>query len=738
MGIKLDEKIIEVAANAPRVFVAASIGVGDEFNREPGIQLTKEQIISLRQYETLGLSLPIRHDDIANYLHYGTDDTGSTGLTVADFLRTFQIIHEHARRWSPLREQIMLTGTDLKIFAGTILGVGSNIIEVYEDLRATRYLEQHDITTPDEYQKLKLKMPNLPGLELNPEDVPDIKYYLGKLLGRVRSCHAKAKSVQAALDSFSTDMRVRVVPETRLRLGFVSANTYEGEIKDLQKVIDARAAEIDELNKRYDQWVLEAVKSAATLNVGGLVLGIYQGVKAEEVRKERKELHIKQNASNTIMASKNQTLSSLNRVRGDLQNLNYIALEAKVATENLMLVWSALGKYVEASMTEVDEFGDATSLRRFANQIKSVVEPWSVIQTSADQLLEVFAAADAEYDRTNKVLRSGKKMLSGFSAPRYTPYDVVDLRSLNAVVQAASTDSQMLSEQFEYLPGVVATMKSLSVAIGGSVLAVRTHAQLGSIRLKRAAQKLKNYQLDLRNPEDAYDVREDMENELQKVFKALTTHTEDLEGIKTGMSGRFDRSASARWVCALEQDRTTAEQLKALTEEKIVALQPQMQSVSEAIDLIGKAGIDKIGKEAQLTFDNLKALGMAPPQAQIAMLAINTVKKTISGVGDLISYLNMLDGYDRLKEKASELKGQVARHARNITQLSGKIEMVGALDRMDDARWSYVKAFETIVNAFAQFSGDFQQHTSVPVEERVVVALARIPVIVDYLQPIQR
>jgi hypothetical protein len=51
MGIRVDNKIVEAAISAPQVFIAASVGEGQEYHRGVGIQLTKEQIISLRKYE---------------------------------------------------------------------------------------------------------------------------------------------------------------------------------------------------------------------------------------------------------------------------------------------------------------------------------------------------------------------------------------------------------------------------------------------------------------------------------------------------------------------------------------------------------------------------------------------------------------------------------------------------------------------------------------------------------------
>ncbi|ROM90680.1 alpha-xenorhabdolysin family binary toxin subunit A [Pseudomonas brassicacearum] len=738
MEFKMDSKVVEAAAKAPQVFVNASLGEGEEYNREPGMQLTKEQIVSLRKYETLGLSLPVRLQDVIAYLNYGAGDEGGVGLTARDFLRTFTTTYDHAKRWSPLREQIMLTGTDLKIFAGSIIRIGKAIVEVYEDLKASKYLEEHNINTPEEYQKLKLQIPNLPDLGLPSGDVPEIKDYLNDMLTKVKHCHEKAEHVRKQLDSFGTDMREQVLPEIKLRLEFISKNTYQADIQDLQKEIDQRSAEIDELNKQYDQLVQEAITAAATLNIGGLILGIYQGVKAENIRSERNKLKELQQADNQRMASKNQTLSSLNKVRDDLQNLSYVAIEAEVATQNLMLVWNALSTYIAASIKEVDILEEATSLRRFKNQILSIIDPWEQIKVGSDQLLGVFAEADKEY-KNNRLFFWGETMMrSLLDNSDYPAFNMAELRSHNAAVQGTNTTAQMLVEQFAYLPGTVGAMNDLAVAINKTTFDLRNQAQTTSIYLERAEKKLKGYQAELDYPDDVDEVREDMERELKNVFDKMSAHTEDLKSIHKSISTPFDRVASEKWVVTLKQDRAFAEELKINSEEKCAELNEQMKSVSEAIDLIGKAGVEKIGEEAQLSLDNLKALGLAPPQIQVALLAIDTLKKLISGIGDAISYLNMLAAYNRLKERAGDLRVQLQKHTQAIAQINGKIELVKTLDELDDGRWEYVSEFSNLVSDIEKFSREFKQDKSLPVEARTDTAIARIADVIQYLKTIQQ
>ncbi|RVD76934.1 alpha-xenorhabdolysin family binary toxin subunit A [Pseudomonas koreensis] len=738
MEMKLNDKVVEAAANAPLVFVNASLGAGEEYNRGTGIQLTKEQIISLRKYEVLGLSLPVRLQDVVAYLNYGAGDEGGVGLKALDFLRTFSMTYDHAKRWSPLREKIMLTGTDLKIFSGSIIRTGNAIVEVYEDLRASKYLEKHNINTPEEYLSLKLQMPELPELELSSDDILDIKAYLNDLLAKVANCHQGAERVRAELDNFGTDMREKVLPEIALRLQFVSRNTYQNDIKTLQEGIDRRANEIDELNKQYDLLVQEAIKAAATLNIGGLILGIYQGVKAEKIRSERNRLKQLQQVDNQSMASKNQTLSSLNKIRDDLQNLSYVAIEAEVATQNLMLVWNALGDYVEASVKEVDGVFEATSLRRFKNQLLNIIDPWEQIKVSSDQLLKVFEEADKDYERSGLVVRS-RSMMSLLSVSSAVPaFNTTRLREHNASVQGFNTTAQMLFEQFDYMPGTVGTMNNLALAVNKATYDLRSQAQATGIYLERAEKKLRSYQAELEYPEDADEVREDMEVELKNIFNKVSVQTEDLKAVHKSISAHYDRSASAEWVVTLKAERATTVELKVTFDEKLAGLAVEMKSVSEGIDLIAKAGIEKIGEQVQLSLENIKALGLAPPQVQVVLLAIDTLKKMISGIGEAISFLNMLAAYNRLNDKAGDLRTQINKYIKDIARIDGRIELVETLDQLDDARAKYAGEFSILIDDFTQFASDFRQNTSLPVETRAQAAIVRVAEVVKHLKSIHQ
>ena len=436
---------------------------------------------------------------------------------------------------------------------------------------------------------MKLQNPALPDLGLPAGDVPELKLYLEDILKKVRDAHVRAENVREELDNFGKDMREDVLPQIKLRLKAVASNTYQKDVKELQDQIDERAKEIDVLNKQYDQMVQEAIKSAAGLNIGGLILAIYTGVKAEGIRKQRNALREEQQRDNQKMAAKSKTLSSLNRVRDDLQELTSVAIDAEVATQNLMLVWNALSLFIGESKKSADLLEDATSLRRFKNQIISIVEPWEQIKTSSDQLLNVFVQADKEYER-GRINFSGKvSMFRSFNGS--ADFDVAKLRACNTELQSNNTTAQMLFERYNYAPGAVQTINNLAVSANTATVDVRVQSQTIAFNLQRSQNKLEEYQEEVKNPDDAEEVREDMEIELKSLLGKLSTETRNFKSVHKNLQSPYSREDSAKLVTTLQDDQAFAEERKGKIDSQLQELEKEVKSVSEAIDLIDRKSV---------------------------------------------------------------------------------------------------------------------------------------------------
>lgn len=726
----MDNEVLRVAIDAPKLFIDASLGEGEEYKRDPGFQLTKEQILSLRKYEAFGLSLPVVIDDIIVYLDYGKGDAGSPGLTAQDFQGTFKLVYEHANRWAPLCEKIKLTGTDLKIFAGSILRIGAGITELYDDQKASKYLDEHGIETVQEYLSQKVKNPELPSLNVSADHVEALNVFFDDMLHKVDTAHAKASYVKEQIEGFAADLHSKIVREVQLRLKAVTNNTYQEDIKKLQKTIDERSDEIDAVSKQYDKLVKDAITAAASLNIAGLALGIYTGVKAEELRKQRNQLKAAQEKDNLLMASKNKTLSSLNRIRGDLQELENITLEADVATQNLMFVWSSLTRFINASKEDADSDINALSLRQFKIQVQNITEPWEDVKNGANQLLKVFVEAEEEYQ---KIAKGDRKMLRSFAASDGPGFDVDKLRAMSARAQDANVTSQMLFERWKYQEARVEQINQLALAMARVTLTLRDISATLKFDLQRAQKKLRSYQLEIESPGYSDEVHDDVKAVLERLSEKLTEQFDLLKEANKDLSVPYSRVNSAQLANTLLGEKTYAEQRNKELDVQREKLKEQIRSLSDGIDVVAKAGIEKIDQQVELTKDKVVELGVAPPQVTVVMLAIDTLKNLIADAAEIVSYLNLVAELGRQKDKLAGLTDQFERNVQDIQRADGQVELLKALDDVDEERLGYVKEFSILLAYVESLTSKYGMNGAQPMADRIQSVIAQIDEDVMYL-----
>ncbi|MEN1836290.1 alpha-xenorhabdolysin family binary toxin subunit A [Pseudomonas lijiangensis] len=396
-----DDRIIEEATKAPEVFFDVSSASDEGVKRTPGLILTKQQIINLKQYELIGLSLPTELEQVINYLGYSSG--AGAGLEPEDFLKSYIIVNKHARRWGPLRHELRSVGSKLKVFAGQMLVNGQSMDDIYNDIKNGKYVDQYDIKTLEDVKRLKLELGDkFPSVELNGSDqegIREIGFFLDDILNSVKENQEAAQAIKEELEAFGLDLSLIVAPEIQRKVTTIDNNSLPEHILKLNERIERRARDIDEKNKEYKAAVERSLGSVSKFNVVGLALGIYFGVEAEDVRKKRNNLIAEQNRDIEQLQLKNKILGSLSRVKFELQNLVTVIIDADVATQNLITVWNKLFLFIDESVRVSSEITDALSLRIFINRFRQVVKPWKTIDEDADALLDVFKEADDEFKR---------------------------------------------------------------------------------------------------------------------------------------------------------------------------------------------------------------------------------------------------------------------------------------------------------------------------------------------------
>lgn len=398
------EEIANIARIAPKELITASVAKGDDISRDPGLLLTKKDIINIKIYEATALALPYTLEDVQAYLKFGDPNDGGIGLSYKDFLNTFILTREHAKSWAPLNDEIRLTGTNLKIFSGQMITYGNSIADLNAGLKNSdsikKYLESNNITTLAQLKNIEVTSDkHFPGITLENGVKKDLSAYLSLILKEINTYLQETETLDKKIIQFSDNLSNNVLPKIKTQLNLVSSNTVQADIKEIEKSISERSLRIEEKSKEYTILVEKSFDSAASLNIVGLGMAIYKGVEAEETRSLRDQLRAEQRQDIEKVSKKNQTLASLLRVRHELEGLKNITFDAEAATKNLRHVWNAILKFIQSSKESADDINDTVSLGLFIHHFKLVVDPWKEIQKHTDIFIDIFREADEEYKR---------------------------------------------------------------------------------------------------------------------------------------------------------------------------------------------------------------------------------------------------------------------------------------------------------------------------------------------------
>ncbi|EJM58733.1 hypothetical protein PMI29_04467 [Pseudomonas sp. GM49] len=730
------ERIAELAANAPRVLNEASMGELDGGTRDQGLILTKKQIIDLRKYEAAGLALPHRLDDVVHYLNFGTGQDGGAGLRADDFLQTFVQTREHAKRWSPLRERIMLTGTELKLFGATMEIYGKGIEEIYKEVKASNLLDKYDVKTLADLKKIELELgEKFPGLELESDTIPDLKAYLGSIFSKVNSNLAIVNGIKLDLDAFDKDLRQTILPGIKFKVELIKRNPYSDEIKVLDEVISRRAEQIAEKNKQYRALVEKSLGAAAGLNLFGLGMAIYYGVEAENIRAERNELTQAQDRDIEILKNKNQTLGSLKRVEQDLLQLDFVAIQAEVATKNLVFVWNTVYRYIQESATSVQEINDAISLRQFQRNFEKVVSPWKKIRSDADALVQLFKEADEEYDKSSiGRLRMMPMMLS---SSVYPPLNKQLLQKSEQAMRDKCIAAEALFVKLKYLPGLFDQFQRLVQDVDACSTTLRYGSLDSQVELEAKVCQLLELQRELEDagtdPQDIEEIKADLEGALKKGPANTLKSAAFIRNRLTNISGHLDRDATLGYISGLELEQKDAEGSKERLNVKLVERQKALKVIADAISLIEKTAVEDLGKDVNLTIDKLQKLGMTPPEVQIVMFAIEQIKKSIGDIASGVTFILMIHESKKLQAEVDSIYAKMAEEDKRIKIAIGKIDFIQVIHAVEDQRIIYSAEYKNASTAFSRFVAFTQRETVTDVSERCAQFIGEANEFIEFL-----
>lgn len=706
------DNIVDEASRAPKVLMDGSLGLLEDSTREPGLILTKEQIKNIKLYEMAGLALPIEIGAVIGYLGYNEGDGAGQGLEPKDFQKTFTLINSHARTWNPLRTDLIAVTSKLQVFAGDIKNNGITMEDIYSDVRALRKLDGYDLRTLEDVRKLKEELGDrLNEFTLDAADkstVSQFSYFLDNILEAVNRQQAEAAGIKRRLDSFSTDLAEKVLPEIKIKIATINNSNLADVIKVLSENIETRAKRIEELDSAYKNAVKSALDAVSKLNIVGLAISIYTGVEAERLRKQRNAERKIQEGMIAEMRTKDKVLASIHRVRSDLQDLDIIVVDADIATKNLVTVWNKITIFIDRSKQGVNAINDALSLYQFMDHFRSVVRPWETIGIDAELLYAVFDQADKEFREEygpKSMIQSRSTMLMNDSMVWNEP-DMKVLNDAKAVCNSKIIDATANYDVTGYLPNTFAKFKNLNTALNQAHSGLTESAQQMFYHLELPMDSLVRYQEDLEDatdPEDRayilgriFDVRNTALTDTGKETKKLAQHLKSISEV-------FNRQSTQTSLKELELRAITLPNDIINIEERKTTLNGELTTLSSAIKAIEAKGFAEIGEETILNAESLAALQLGGPPALAVKAALDLLQKSLADLDAALNYFGLLKLRENLNVRIDAETTKINAKRDEIRTVGQRIKLIGTFHDFDDERAVYLQEYSKIVTTLELF-----------------------------------
>jgi len=734
---KTTEEVAGLAALVPKGMVSLSSGSASETVRPAGLLLTKKQIIDLRKYEAAALALPQTSSDVERYLSFGELHNGGDGFRSEDFLATFNKVFNHAIRWQPLRARIMLTGTHLRQFGLNMAVYRQTVEEIYSDVRSANRLETHNISTYEQLREWELKAGHeFPGLLLDNETVSDLGDALDLIATQVREYLEDVVNIKNDLDDFGVELREKITPSIKLLTAFISNNTYASDIDVLNKAVERRATRIDELNAQYKALVNQSLTAASSFSLIGLGVAIYYGVEAENTRAERNSLSEEQDDAIKQLSSMNRTLGSLQRVRSDMQNLIVVAVEADVATKNLIHVWNVLHTYTSDSVKAISKMEDAVKLRQFMTSFRLVAAPWADIRQNADLLVELFKEADEEF-KAEYGVQGANNMRMLVSAETYPELKIAVLRDCSGRLRDEAVNARMYFLKSNYLPTVNEIFEGVLGGVNGSLRDLAGSALTTRIDLKSRIAQLTALNQELADGSDEIeDIHGEQVEVLAQAHEAASRMSIKVSERKAAISVPFDQSMTTGFMDALKTDLTDHAEVLVRLQGKLLEPEKKLKTISDAVDELNKIGLSEAFKSVELTVDKVKELGATPSQVQLVMAAVEKLKQDLEGVVKSISFVSMIKESHALRVIVEDIYQEITAENRRGRTLNDKVELIKAFHAMDDQRKLYVEEYAVAAAAVGRFLATLAEYQSSGLQDQVAGFMQEANSFVRFLEPV--
>lgn len=719
-----DDVIADEAIRAPKLLMDASSGLLEDSTREPGLILTKEQLVNIKKYEMAGLALPTEIGAVITHLNYDVGDGAGKGLEPKDFQQTYTLIRNHALTWNPLRQDMMDVGSKLQVFAGLIKNNGASIEEIYDNVKALKKLSEYNIEEFEDIRKLQDELRDrLPEFALDQSDkitISQFSYYLGNILKGVDDQKNDADNIKKRLGIFATYLAENVLPAIKSKVKAIDNSDLPQTVKTLSETIAKKAEEIDTLDADYKKTVKLALEAASTLNIVGIATSIYNGVAAEKLRKKRNELRKEQATRIAELQTKNKVIASLHRVQRELQDLDFIVVEADIATKNLQTAWNKITIFVDDSHKGLNAINDALSLVRFMYHFRAVVKPWEMIGTKADLLYEVFIQADKAFlDKyPSEQPQKSPRMMRAMRMSDPLIFEAPDMKVLQAAKDDCNSKMVAITVHHDvtgYLPNAVDKIEGLNKGLNNAHSDLTTSAQDIFYALQMGINKVDGAQKDLADAGDAD--RDFFQKEISGIRSTATDTTRNETNLLAqhlqSLNEAFNRTSTLSSLNGLKIDAIKLPEAIAALEERKNALTNDLDTLANAIGAIEGKGFAAIGEDAILNAETLAALQLGGPPAAAVAAGLELLKKSLAVLDTSLNFQGLLKLRENLKTRIDVETQNIINKQGELRQVNQRTKLVEAVHGFVDERATYSAEYAKIIKSLQSF---VKQYNAAPTE----------------------
>jgi hypothetical protein len=388
---------IERAATKPGDFLKTCLEDAKNGGRDAALLVTKEDVLSLKRYESYGLNLPHTLETVQ--LQLGITSSGIPGLEPSDIMNTHSAINLHALSWAPLEAKIKDIGYDLDRFATTFHQQGKGILSIIEKMDVVSRIK----TRVDQLTREMIEeaVPT-PLNETDKSTTAVLSTYLASLAEGIERQKLAATSLRDQLTVFVTTIRTKLIPDVSQKLDLVKNSDLERQIKELTTDIDSLSKEIDQKNKEYTQAKNSIAWGVMGGPIGVAITGGIFGSKAERIRKEKNRLISEKNSKIKEVNTKQPISAAIRRLELQFDDM-YIRLEdARQSASHLEDLWSMLANYIKGSAEDLEKISDSQTLLIFTLQFRAVITPWELLGGFTTRLLQIFESALDQYKLEQK------------------------------------------------------------------------------------------------------------------------------------------------------------------------------------------------------------------------------------------------------------------------------------------------------------------------------------------------